>query len=310
MSGARPILDPLASVIVRTKDRPRLLREALASVAAQTHRPVELVVVNDGGCPVDDVVEEAHRKVPCRLVLHERPRGRAAAANAGIAASAGEWVAFLDDDDLYLANHLEVTLAAARREEAVLAYAACRLQREDGSGDETFAVPFDRELLQLANFIPTCSVAVSRSAVLEVGGFDESLPYLEDWDLWLRLAAGRRFAFAPEVTSVYRVRPGSVGGDMAAERWEAMERVLSKHWDGLQARQVVSRLHRLEADAQAWRRRALEAEGEVARQREQGRFVRELADSGLLGFAQWLVRRARTVERLLHPGRRPPEGRR
>lgn len=280
---------PLVSVVVRTRDRQGELLEALASIVAQSHRPLEVVVVNDGGGPVDRAVHAADRAVPVTLVHHLTARGRAAAANAGVIAARGEWIAFLDDDDLFLPGHLTAVLGAARATGAQVAYAGCRLERA-GQPDEVLAVPYDRETLRLANFVPTCAVVIARATLAAAGGFDESLPYLEDWELWLRLAQHHEFAFTPEVTSVYRVRPGTVGGEMAAERWQAMETLFARHWDGVTPRGLTARLWRLERDVSDWRDRALAAEAEAARQRQENRFVRDLADAGLLPFVHRLHR--------------------
>jgi len=280
---------PLVSVVVRTKDRQEELIEALASIVAQSHRPLEVVMVNDGGGPVDRAMQTADRAVPVTLVHHPISRGRAAAANAGVAAAKGEWIAFLDDDDLFLPGHLTAVLGAARAVGAQVAYAGCRLERP-GQPPEVLAVPFDREGLRLANFVPTCAVVIARAALARTGGFDESLPFLEDWELWLRLAQHHEFAFTPEVTSVYRVRPGTVGGEMAAERWQAMERLFARHWDGITPSGLTARLSRLERDIADWRDRALAAEAEATRQRQENRFVRDLADAGLLPLVSRLHR--------------------
>src|SRR5215470_14794342 len=99
---------PLVTVIVRTKDRPALLREAIASLAAQTTSDVETVVVNDGGAPPD--LAALPGGIRARVVDTPAPHGRSKALNTGVAEARGRFVAFLDDDDLYLPEHLE-TLA-------------------------------------------------------------------------------------------------------------------------------------------------------------------------------------------------------
>ncbi|MFN3414390.1 MAG: glycosyltransferase, partial [Thermoanaerobaculum sp.] len=257
---------PKISVVVRTRDRQELLSEALASIQAQTYRPLEVVVVNDGGSPVDSVLATVEAGVSIVKVEHPQPRGRPAALNAGVAAATGAWVAFLDDDDLFLPQHLTLLQATASAKNARVAYAGCRLVPVDGGDEkEVFATPFHRDLLAVANFIPICAVLVDRSVLLDVGGFDESLPYLEDWDMWLRLAECHDFAFCPEVTSIYRVRPGSVGGEMAAERWAAFTKVLAKHWNKVTPVQLAGRFHQLEKTIAEERRLIREYREEVAR---------------------------------------------
>jgi LmbE family N-acetylglucosaminyl deacetylase len=98
---------PAISVVVRTKDRPQLLEEALGSLSDGSYRRVEVVLVNDGGSPPR--IPPAF-SLPTVIVNLAENRGRAAAANAGIEAASGDWVAFLDDDDLAMPEHLS-TLA-------------------------------------------------------------------------------------------------------------------------------------------------------------------------------------------------------
>src|SRR5205807_10520775 len=100
------VYEPLPiSVIVRTKDRPALLSEAIASIRA-TGYPAEIIIVNDGGASpnIDGVT----------LVQHETSHGRSEAANAGVKAAKNEYVTFLDDDDLYYQEHLATLSNAAR----------------------------------------------------------------------------------------------------------------------------------------------------------------------------------------------------
>ncbi|HDH97534.1 MAG TPA: glycosyltransferase family 2 protein, partial [Deltaproteobacteria bacterium] len=93
---------PLVSVIVRTKERPDLLREALASLAAQTYSPVEAVIVNDGGMDVAEIVDDFLSDIDHIRYIHQSENGgRACAANMGLQSAKGEWIGFLDDDDLY-----------------------------------------------------------------------------------------------------------------------------------------------------------------------------------------------------------------
>ncbi len=288
-----PPLD--VSVLIRTRDRPRLLAEALESVARQTRAPLEVVVVNDGGEPVGHILASFAKRLTVRPVSHPAALGRACAANAGVKVAQGTWIGILDDDDLFLAHHLETLSNALVGSPAELAHAACRLVRPDG--EEVIGSPADRHGLLLANTIPTCATLVSRAAVLAAGGFDEELPFLEDWDLWIRLAQRQDFVYVDQVTSVYRAGPASVGGVMAAERWQAMEKLFAKHWPLVSPALLVRRMYRLERDiseirreAAAHRRRAEEVEGDNVRLREETRFIRELADARLLGPTWWLHR--------------------
>jgi len=283
------------SVLVRTRDRPRLLAEALESVARQTRPPLEVVVVNDGGEPVGHILASFAKRLTIRHVSHPVALGRAPAANAGVTVAQGRWIALLDDDDLFLPHHLETLSQAVAGTPIEVAHAACRLVRPDG--EEVMGGPVHRDDLLLANTIPTCATLVSRAALLAVGGFDEGLPFLEDWDLWIRLARRREFLYVDQVTSIYRAGPASVGGAMAAERWQVMEQLFAKHWALLSPAPLVRRMYRLERDihetrreAAEYRRRVEELEADNSRLREETRFIRELAEAGLLAPTWWLHR--------------------
>ena len=144
----------LVSVIVRTKDRPTLLREALESLANQTYPYLEVVVVNDGGEDVYKIVSEFEEKFShLKYIVHETNRGRAVAANTGLAAAEGEWIGFLDDDDLLLPRAIETLLNAAD-DQYILIYGKSRLVKNSTHQTEFISVygrPFDRKLLYFQN---------------------------------------------------------------------------------------------------------------------------------------------------------------
>ncbi len=244
---------PRISVIVRTKDRPELLREALASLAANTYRPAEIVLVNDGGAPP---VVPADFPRPVKVVNLESNRGRAAAANAGIAAAGGEYVTFLDDDDLTEPEHLAILAGLVRAAGVRVAYtdAAVGVYRLDGDlppeGGKRNAgwrcterrIPysrdFDPELLLFDNYIPFNTLLIERRLIEEAGKLDDQLPFFEDWDYLIRLAALTPFHHLARVTCEYRHFRGGghhVLGDRPRLRSDflAMKaRVIAKHSGG------------------------------------------------------------------------------
>ncbi len=196
------------SVVVRTKDRPGLLAEALASVAAQTHPALEAVVVNDGGADVTAVVDGLDARLRCRLVDLRPGRGRSAAANAGVAAAQGEWVGFLDDDDLLLPEGVATLLAAANGEPCVPYGRVDAYLHQEGAAPRPFQVfdrPFDADALLFENFIPVNACLVPAAALREVGGMDESLECFEDWDLLLRLSDRLPFRHVGARVAEYRI---------------------------------------------------------------------------------------------------------
>ena len=222
------------SVVVRTKDRPGLLREAIDSIRA-TKYPCEIVVVNDGGAKPD--LEGV------KLIHHERPRGRSEAANAGVREASNAHIAFLDDDDLFYPEHL-ATLAAAAPKDAAYTDAVSASFKE-GSREaqwrlRIFSQDFDRELLLLDNYIPLPTLLVPRDLFLDAGGFDPRFDLFEDWDFLIRLSQRGDFQHIPKVTceirhfeggsSVVLASPEGSGRfrDAKLQVWEKHESLLTR----------------------------------------------------------------------------------
>jgi len=196
--------EPLpVSVIVRTKDRPALLAEAVASIRA-TGYPAEIVVVNDGGARpnVDGVT----------LVEHETSRGRSEAANAGVRAAKNAYVTFLDDDDLYYPEHLAALSRASRSSGTSVPYSDAVSAFIDGERRQAmriYARDFDRELLFVDNYIPLPTILLRRTDFLDLDGFDPAFDLFEDWDFLIRLAQRGDFVRVPRITCEIRHIKGS-----------------------------------------------------------------------------------------------------
>jgi glycosyltransferase involved in cell wall biosynthesis len=196
---------PDVTVVIPTRDRwPLLSRTALRSALGQQHVEHEVVVVDDGS--TDETAQRLDEIADPRLriVRHERPLGVSRARNAGIAAARGEWVAFLDDDDLWAPEKLALQLGAARESGADFVYAgavwvddALRFLHGHEPPDPLTLAP---AVLRWNVVWGGCSNVVARSEVVrELGGFDEELIQLGDWDLWIRLALAARAARVEDV---------------------------------------------------------------------------------------------------------------
>jgi len=275
---------PRISVVVRTRDRPELLAEALASLAAGQYRRVTVVLVNDGGAPPP---EPPDFPLPLVRVDLPAPRGRAAAAAAGIAAAAGDYVAFLDDDDLAAPEHL-ATLAGMVGAAAVrVAYtdAAVGVYELDGEAGWVcrerrlpYSRDFDPDLLLLDNYIPFNTVLIERRLLDEAGPPDPALPFFEDWDLLIRLAALAPFHHLARVTCEYRHFRGPMShvfGERPRERADFLAvkaRVLAKHAARLAPPGLVRAVDTLRAELVAEREATTAGDARLAAMRT------ELAD--------------------------------
>ncbi len=199
------------SVVIPTRDRPRELARALSAARAQRDVDLDVVVVDDGSelpatVPSDD---EA-----VRVLRVDASRGVAAARNRGIAAARGTWIAFLDDDDIWAPERCRLLLEAAEVDAvAVVASGTVKLDPR-GRALAVRASPspatVQRELRWRNALGEPSAVMVRRELLERVGGFDESLSVLADWDLWIRLVASARVAVCPQVLSGYVVHSGSM----------------------------------------------------------------------------------------------------
>ncbi len=237
---------PLVSVILRSIGRPEWKR-ALASVAAQSYSPLEVVCVNAKGAQ-HPPIPAAVGQVAIRTVDQGRPLGRSRAANAGLAAAGGDYLAFLDDDDWFLEHHVAVLVEAlAANPSAQVAYADAEGVDRDGNVVHRFGEPFRYARLCVGNFIPMDAALFSRSLVQAGCSFDETLAVYEDWDFWLQLAAYGPFLHVDRV-GVRCSTSGSSGVGLAPDRGQqraARVRLYEKWrhlWSGEQLDALVALL--------------------------------------------------------------------
>jgi glycosyltransferase involved in cell wall biosynthesis len=183
---------PEVSVVIPTRSRWPLLSLSLSGALRQEDVDHEVIVVDDGS--TDETPERLAglKESRLRVVRHDRSRGVSAARNRGIAEARGEWVAFLDDDDLWSPRKLRTQLDAARSHDASFVYAAGVVldERREVIAAEPAPDPAELPRLLVAhNVVPGgCSSTMARTELVRrLGGFDERLSMFADWDLWLKL---------------------------------------------------------------------------------------------------------------------------
>ena len=227
------------SIIVRTKDRPELLKEAIESIVSQGElkKDTEVIVVNDGGVDVADVLKSFEGKVTLKYIKHERNLGRSKAANTGLEAAEGVWVGLLDDDDVFVEGALE-RLFSRNLKGVDVVYGKVEVHGYDEKGNYRrlgeLAVPFNKYKFLIANYIPTCGLFFKRELAKKVGGFDESFDVLEDWDFIFRLSKERDFLFVPETLAIYRAfSSGYIKEEIPWKELEYREKFYKKHWDSI-----------------------------------------------------------------------------
>ena len=212
----------MISVVITTCNRPvQLVKRAVESVLAQTYRDWELIVVDDS--PQTYVqrpfVKQYVKTLPqdYRITYVECPENRGAnrARNMGLARAAGEYIAYLDDDDEWLPEKLEKQLQAFQTSDPRTALVYCSnlvVDMQRGSHRvqaRSYPAPLTFEDLLLENYIGGTSIPLLRtSCVRAVNGFDEQMPSLQDMDLWLRLVAKYPVVCVAQPLVKYYLYPG------------------------------------------------------------------------------------------------------
>ncbi len=204
---------PLVSVLIRSMDRPTL-REALDSVALQTYGHIEVVVVSACG-QGHSTIGEACGRFPMRLEF--APDGihlsRPHAANLALERAKGQWLIFLDDDDMFAPDHIaDLVQAIHQHPLSTAVYAGIRVEDNKGRVAGIFNSPYNQSRLLASNFIPIHALLFSRNLIGEGGArFDENMEVYEDWDFWLQLSCRTSFLHVNKISAIYRGALGNSG---------------------------------------------------------------------------------------------------
>ena len=219
------------SVVIPTRDRPEMLGLTLCTVLGQERVDAEVLVIDDGTGPATAALLDRIGNARLHLLRNTGPPGVSGARNSGIAAAKGNWVAFLDDDDLWAPDKLAIQLAAAEATGATWVYAG-HVTVDESLDVRSGAPPPPPDVvvtgLRRHNAVPAgaSNVAVRREVLDAVGGFDPTLRTSEDWDLWLRLAATGLPACVPR--AVVALRTHAAMASRAVDRMLADIEVIAK----------------------------------------------------------------------------------
>ena len=244
---------PTFSVVIPAYNAAGTIASAVTSATSQTESDLEVIVVDDG-CTDATVAMVNALPDPRVRVVSQTNRGLPAARNAGIATSRGDYVAFLDSDDLLLPQFLALGRAAlestpgagfAYTDAYVFETVAGKLRRRSAMARTNPPVPPPLDApsfltaLMGGNFVYVSTI-VPRAVLKDVGGFDEARTSCEDYELWLRiLVAGYRAAWMPGRHALYRKHPGQMSRNEVT-----MARNLAAVYDGIDSAAMPTEAHR------------------------------------------------------------------
>lgn len=225
-------LMPEFSVIVPTYNRPGMLKRALHSIDAQGFQDYEILVVNDGGENMTPITKHFPRAV---YLAHERNRGLPAARNTALKAARGEFIAYLDDDDIWFPNHLQTCWDALSSGQWFV-YTDSYFWFNEREYRMVMSVDYSRAALLKHNLTPAICVAHRRDLLKMCGMFDEGLPNHEDYDLWLRMSEHTEFKHIPAVTCAYSKRDdASQMSSNAAKMLDGLQHVQQRYQERVTA---------------------------------------------------------------------------
>ncbi len=256
-------------VIIPAYNAARYLEDALESVIAQDHSDWRILLVNDGSTDATgEIAARYQQRLGSRMcVITQANAGLPAARNSALRVATANFLAILDADDVWLPCRLRESLAALEANPtAGLSYGLIERIDEEGEILSTFGgnLAFAEGNIAPAIYmrkveLPCPTVTLRRSALADVGEFDETMRATEDRDFWLRIALRHKVAFIPQVIAQYRMSASSMSTDID-RMMQAQFRFIEKHFGAPGCGRVARRVAR----ARVWKQR-----GEVLSERGQ-----------------------------------------
>jgi len=233
-------LMPKVSIVIPTYNRAKLLKRAIHSVLNQTYQDYEIIIVDDGSTDNTEEVVRSFNDNKVIYIKHERNKGAPAARNTGIRAARGEYVAFQDSDDEWLPEKLEKQIKAFKTASTEIGIVYTGFWRIEGDKRTFFPSPnitpkegAIHDALLKGNFVGTPSTLVKKECFEKAGMFDEKLPMLEDWELWIRISKCYCFKYIDEALAISYYNPGSVNEQGCLIEAQTLKLMLEKHFEDI-----------------------------------------------------------------------------
>jgi glycosyltransferase involved in cell wall biosynthesis len=230
---------PLISVVIPAFNRASVVPNAIRSVLGQSLQDLEIIVVDDGSqdSTAEIILRWAQSEPRIRLIRNASNRGAQAARNSGIRAALGAWIAFLDSDDTWISNSLELRMAVARSRNVDVVHSGGFVVRFDRGERETLEIPalsgnVYHQLLRGAGPMFQ-GLLISAKALRAVNELDEAIVAYQEWDTAIRLAKRFKLAFVPEPTFIWDCRGTDTISKDLLRAARGYEQILRKHLRGI-----------------------------------------------------------------------------
>jgi glycosyltransferase involved in cell wall biosynthesis len=238
---------PKVSVVLATYQRQSVLPRAIQSVVSQSMDDWELLIVDDEPSEETATIVSSFGDPRIRYLRHDQNRGLCAARNTGIREARGQYIAFLDDDDVYFENKLErqsAMLDGAHDEVGVVSCFEAIIHSDGSSRDRALTLDGDVHPALLRDDLVRMQLLLVRRVCFDrVGLFDERLEMHDDFDMTLRLSRGFHFVTVPEPLVGIIGTPGSMSTQVE-KRVHALEIMMSSHPEFREHRRVRARWER------------------------------------------------------------------
>lgn len=211
---------PKVSVIIPTHNRSAYLHSAVTSVLNQTYQDFEIIIVNDASSDNTEEVVASFTDSRIKYIRHEVSKGDGGARNTGIVNAAGEFIGFLDDDDQWLPDKLGLQVAVLEKSPPHVGGVYTGQFDIDETDGKILSVYYPREKGDLSKHlfekmcIVTSTVLFKKQVFEKLGMFDETIPYCNDYDMWIRIAKAYHFECIGEPLVKYLIHAKKLSNNL------------------------------------------------------------------------------------------------
>ena len=230
-------MELLVSIIVPVYNRQNTLARTAQSALSQSWKNLEVILVDDGSSDASlDVAKRIQSRDPrVRVLTNERTKGASGARNTGLDVARGEWITFLDSDDLLDHRMIERLVGTLKAGRADIVTCHTRLMRADGTREKKVGEfrwnacgDISESILSGEVYVDMNAALIQRESLLDISGLDEDCPSFQEWDLHIRLSKSCQYACCPELLVDYYQHPDQMSKD-AVRSMKGLLFVYRKH---------------------------------------------------------------------------------